>query len=132
MADDLLLIGRRHVRDCNSWLHNSPRLAKGKDRSQLLMNPEDMEKRQLVDGSQVSVQSKIASLPITVKASEDMMPGVVSLPHGFGHNLRQGVQMSVANTLQGINCNDLTDDSYFDAISGNAALNGVPVSVTPA
>lgn len=130
-VDDLLLIGRRHVRDCNSWLHNSPRLAKGKDRSQLLMNPEDMEKRQLVDGSQVSVQSKVASLPITVKASEDMMPGVVSLPHGFGHNLRQGVQMSVANTLQGINCNDLTDDSYFDAISGNAALNGVPVSVTP-
>lgn len=128
-ADDLLLIGRRHVRDCNSWLHNSTRLAKGKDRSQLLMNPEDMERRQILDGSQVAVSSRVGSLPITVKASEDMMPGVVSLPHGFGHKLRTGIHMSVANTLDGINCNDLTDDEYYDAISGNAALNGVPVSV---
>lgn len=129
-TEDLLLIGRRHVRDCNSWLHNATRLAKGKDRSQLLMNPIDMEKRQLLDGSTVSIRSRVGALPITVMASDDMMPGVVSLPHGFGHKLRDGIQMSVANTLDGINCNDLTDDKYYDAISGNSALNGVPVSVT--
>lgn len=128
-SDSLLLIGRRHVRDCNSWMHNSKRLTKGKDRWQLYMNPQDLAERKLEDGNVVAISSRVGKLQVAVKASDEMMPGVVSLPHGWGHNSRQGVEMGIANEQQGVNCNDLTDDQFYDKISGNSALNGVPVEV---
>ena len=127
----LTLIGRRHLRSNNSWMHNFHRLVKGKDRSQLLMHPEDMAARGITDDMTVAISSRVASLEVTVSASTDMMPGVVSLPHGYGHK-RRGVRMHVAAEQNGISMNDLTDDQAVDPLSGNAVLNGVPVSVVPA
>ncbi|MCV6626778.1 MAG: molybdopterin-dependent oxidoreductase, partial [Cellvibrionaceae bacterium] len=128
-TSELLLIGRRHVRDCNSWMHNSHRLTKGKARWQLYMHPDDCAQRNVKDGDEVRIRSRVGELHVAVKASDEMMPGVVSLPHGWGHNSRNGVKMTIANAQAGVNCNDLTDDAYYDRASGNAALNGVPVEV---
>lgn len=128
---ELLLIGRRHVRSNNSWMHNYQRLVKGKPRHQLLMHPQDMAGRGLADGQRVRVQSRVGEIEVEVAASEDMMPGVVSLPHGWGH-ARPGVQMGIASAQPGASANDLTDERQLDAVSGNAALNGVPVRVAAA
>ena len=128
---ELLLIGRRHVRSNNSWMHNFHRLVKGKPRHQLLMHPQDLQQRQLEDGQRVRIRSRTGSLEVEVQACEDMMPGVVSLPHGFGHG-RQGVHMQIAQAQPGVSANDLTDECLRDAVSGNAALNGVPVQVEAA
>ncbi|AZF03998.1 molybdopterin oxidoreductase family protein [Pseudomonas sp. R5-89-07] len=130
-ADELLLIGRRHVRSNNSWMHNYHRLVKGKPRHQLLMHPDDLARRQLSDGQRVRVSSRIGMVEVEVVASLDMMPGVVSLPHGWGHG-RPGVQMSIASSQPGASANDLTDERQLDELSGNAALNGVPVKVAAA
>ncbi len=127
-ADELLLIGRRHQRDCNSWMHNSERLTKGRPRHQLLMNPADLVERDIVDGARVRVTSRIGSVEVEVAASDDLMPGVVSLPHGYGHAV-DGVLMSRSREVPGVSINDLTDPELLD-VSGNAALNGVPVAVT--
>ncbi|MFI8560246.1 molybdopterin oxidoreductase family protein [Pseudomonas putida] len=126
--DELLLIGRRHVRSNNSWVHNFHRLVKGKPRHHLLMHPFDLQQRRLQDGQRVVVRSRTGTLEVEVQACEDMMPGVVSLPHGFGHG-RQGVRLQVAQTHPGVSANDLTDERLRDRVSGNAALNGVPVQV---
>ncbi|MEX5493338.1 molybdopterin oxidoreductase family protein [Pseudomonas asgharzadehiana] len=131
VADELLLIGRRHVRSNNSWMHNYHRLVKGKPRHQLLMHPDDLARRQLSDGQRVRVSSRIGMVEVEVMASLDMMPGVVSLPHGWGHG-RPGVQMSIASGQPGASANDLTDERQLDELSGNAALNGVPVQVAAA
>ena len=131
VADELLLIGRRHVRSNNSWMHNYHRLVKGKPRHQLLMHPDDLTRRQLSDGQRVRVSSRTGMIEVEVVASADMMPGVVSLPHGWGHG-RPGVQMSIANSQPGASANDLTDERQLDELSGNAALNGVPVKVAAA
>lgn len=132
LADgQLLLIGRRHVRSNNSWMHNYHRLVKGKPRHQLLMNPQDLARRGLQDGQRVSVRSRVGVLEVEVLGSAEMMPGVVSLPHGWGHG-RPGVQMSIAQATPGVSANDLTDERLLDALSGNAALNGVPVEVVAA
>jgi anaerobic selenocysteine-containing dehydrogenase len=128
--EGLLLIGRRHQRDNNSWMHNTPRLTKGKARHQLYMHPADLAGRAIVDGSLVRVTSAVGTVEVEVQASEDMMPGVVSLPHGYGHR-RPGVRMRQAVELPGASMNDLTDPAVLDA-SGNAVLSGVPVTVTPA
>lgn len=130
-AAQLLLIGRRHVRSNNSWMHNFHRLVKGKPRHQLLMHPQDLAGRQLQDGQRVRVTSRVGSIEVEVMASSDMMPGVVSLPHGFGH-ARPGVLLDIASTQLGASANDLTDDRLIDALSGNAVLNGVPVEVVAA
>ncbi|HGM5580645.1 TPA: molybdopterin oxidoreductase family protein [Pseudomonas putida] len=130
-ADQLLLIGRRHVRSNNSWMHNFHRLVKGKPRHQLLMHPQDLQQRQLEDGQWVRIRSRTGSLEVQVLASEEVMPGVVSLPHGYGHG-RQGVRMQIAHAQPGVSANDLTDELLRDALSGNAALNGVPVEVEAA
>jgi anaerobic selenocysteine-containing dehydrogenase len=127
----LLLIGRRHVRSNNSWMHNFHRLVKGKPRHQLLMHPDDLRLRQLQDGQTVRVRSRTGALEVQVQASEEMMPGVVSLPHGYGH-ARQGAQLQVASAQPGVSANDLTDEHLRDGVSGNAALNGVPVEVEAA
>ncbi|PAU59964.1 molybdopterin oxidoreductase family protein [Pseudomonas indica] len=128
---ELMLIGRRHVRSNNSWMHNYHRLVKGKPRHQLLMNPEDLAQRGLVDGQRVRVRSRVGAVEVEVVASDEMMPGVVSLPHGWGH-ARPGVQMTVASAQPGASANDLTDERRLDALSGNAVLNGVPVEVEAA
>jgi len=127
----LLLIGRRHVRSNNSWMHNYHRLVKGKPRHQLLMNPADLDRLGLLDGQRVKVRSRVGMIEVDVAASDEMMPGVVSLPHGWGHG-RPGVQLEIATRLPGASANDLTDERQLDVLSGNAALNGVPVWVEAA
>ena len=126
----LKLIGRRHVRSNTSWMHNSHRLVKGRERCTLLMHPSDMKRRDIGNGSRVTVSSRTGAVQLAVEASEDIMPGVVSLPHGYGHS-RPGIRMSVAREHAGVSCNDITDERALDALSGNAALNGVLVSVVP-
>lgn len=130
-SDQLLLIGRRHVRSNNSWMHNYHRLVKGKPRHQLLMHPRDLEGRGLVDGQRVRVRSRVGSVEVEVAASSEMMPGVVSLPHGWGR-ARPGVQLAIARAQAGVSANDLTDERHLDLLSGNAALNGLPVEVEAA
>ncbi|SFW66152.1 molybdopterin oxidoreductase family protein [Pseudomonas sp. NFACC04-2] len=129
--DELLMIGRRHVRSNNSWMHNFHRLVKGKPRHQLLMHPDDLASRGLADGQRVTVSSRVGAIEVEVLGSLDMMKGVVSLPHGWGH-ARPGVQMTIASGQPGSSANDLTDDCQLDELSGNAALNGVPVKVVAA
>jgi anaerobic selenocysteine-containing dehydrogenase len=130
-ADEaLVLIGRRHRQDNNSWFHNSTRLTRGKPRHQLLMHPEDLETRGIADGSLVDVASRVGSVRVEVRATEDMMPGVVSLPHGYGHQ-QDGTRLRHATELPGVSINDLTDPELLD-LSGNAALSGVAVTVEPA
>ncbi|GAB3035054.1 oxidoreductase [Nocardioides flavus (ex Wang et al. 2016)] len=124
----LVLIGRRHQRDCNSWMHNSERLTKGRPRHHLLMNPGDLAAREIGDGARVRVTSRVGSVEVEVSASDDLMPGVVSLPHGYGH-AAEGVLMGRSREVPGVSVNDLTDPELLD-VSGNAALNGVPVEVT--
>ena len=127
---ELMLIGRRHQRDNNSWMHNTERLTRGRPRHQLLMHPDDLAARGITDGSRVNVRSRVGSVEVEVQSAEEMMPGVVSLPHGYGHPV-DGTGMSRAAKVPGVSINDLTDPERLD-ISGNAALNGVPVEVTPA
>jgi anaerobic selenocysteine-containing dehydrogenase len=128
-GDELLLIGRRHLRNNNSWMHNSARLVKGKPRHQLLMHPDDLAGRDLTDGQLVTVTSAAGAISVEVASSNDIMPGVVSLPHGFGHN-HPGARLSVASQVPGPSANDVTDTALVDAIAGTAAVNGVPVTVT--
>ena len=124
----LLLIGRRHVRSNNSWMHNYHRLVKGPDRCTLLMHPQDMSARNLADGDAATISSRVGQLRVTVESTTDIMPGVVSLPHGWGHD-REGIRLSIADQHAGSSCNDITDDMALDQLSGNAAVNGVPVAV---
>jgi anaerobic selenocysteine-containing dehydrogenase len=126
----LLLIGRRHQRDNNSWLHNSARLTRGRPRHALLAHPDDLAVRGIRDGDKVLVRSAAGEVQVEVAATDDVMPGVVSLPHGYGHR-RSGVRLREATRLPGVSMNDLTDPSVVEGLSGNAVLNGVPVVVEP-
>ncbi len=128
-GDDLLLIGRRHQRDNNSWMHNTGRLTKGRPRHHLLIHPDDLAARGLTDGTTVTVASRVGSVQVEVRATDEMMPGVVSLPHGYGHS-RVGTRTPGADLVPGVSINDLTDPELLD-MSGNAAFNGVPVTVGP-
>jgi anaerobic selenocysteine-containing dehydrogenase len=127
-AEVLRLIGRREIRSNNSWMHNAPRLVKGKPRHHLLMHPADLAARGIPDGASVRVRSRSGAIRIDVKESDSMMPGVVCLPHGFGHQ-RNGVRLKRAAEVVGASYNDLTDPLALDGASGNAALNGLPVWV---
>lgn len=120
-AHDLQLIGRRHLRSNNSWLHNSERMVKGKDRCTLLMHPQDATRRHITDGQTVSVSSRVGSVELAVEVTEEIMPGVVSIPHGWGHD-RPGVQLGVARQHAGVSVNDLTDEMSVDALSGAASF----------
>jgi anaerobic selenocysteine-containing dehydrogenase len=124
----LRLIGRRHVRSNNSWLHNSARLVKGPDRCTLMIHPDDARARNLGDGGMAEVSSRSGSVQLKVEVTDDMMPGTVSIPHGWGHGL-PGIRMGVAQAHAGVSINDLTDETAMDPLSGNAALSGVPVEV---
>jgi len=127
-GDELLLIGRRHQQNCNSWMHNVERLTKGQSRHQLLVNPQDLAARNILDGATVKVSSRVGSVEVEVKATDDMMRGVVSLPHGYGHQ-KDGVRLSRASQVEGASINDLTDPERLD-VSGNAAFSGVPVLIS--
>lgn len=125
---DLRLIGRRDPRTNNSWLHNSYRMVKGKNRCLALIHPLDAASRLLEDGDMAVVSSRVGSIKIPVALSDDMMPGVISIPHGWGHQM-DGVELRVAKQHAGVNTNILTDETFLDSLSGNAVLNGIPVSV---
>lgn len=130
-APELVLIGRRHLRDNNSWMHNVERLVKGRPRCTLLVHPDDAQRLGLADGADALVRSRVGEVRVPVSVSDEIMPGVVSLPHGYGH-ARPGVRLSIATQHAGVSVNDLTDERSVDALSGNAALSGVPVEVQPA
>ncbi len=124
----LALINRRHLRDNNSWLHNVPKLVSGAARCTLLVHPDDAKARGLSAGDSVRVRSRVGEVVVPLELSTAMMPGVVSLPHGYGHG-REGVGLKIATAHAGQSVNDLTDDQAVDALSGNAAFSGVPVQV---
>ncbi len=129
--DDLRLIGRRDVRSNNSWMHNAPRLVKGPARHQLRMHPADLARRGIDDGALVRLASATGAVQVQVQADAGLMPGVVCLPHGFGHD-RPGTRQSRAQQLAGASYNDLSSTRELDVPSGNAALNGIAVTVTAA
>ncbi|MEY2883013.1 MAG: hypothetical protein RL490_737, partial [Pseudomonadota bacterium] len=122
---------RRHIRNNNSWLANSRRLAKGPARCTLMLHPDDAAARGLADGDAATITSAAGSVTAPVEITDTMMPGTVSLPHGFGHD-RAGVQLSVAAARPGVSHNDLTTRDRIDPLSGNAALVGTPVVVAAA
>jgi anaerobic selenocysteine-containing dehydrogenase len=124
----LVLVGRRHLRSNNSWLHNSARLVKGKPRCTLLVHPRDAAARGIADGDQVRLASRAGAVTVPAEVSDEMMPGVVSLPHGWGHG-RPGTRTQVANAHPGVSANDVTDTGFVDLLSGTAALTGVEVTV---
>jgi anaerobic selenocysteine-containing dehydrogenase len=125
---NLLLIGRRQLRSNNSWMHNSQRLVRGKPQCTILMHPADAAQRHLEPGQEVSVRSRVGSVVVPIEISEEMMPGVVSIPHGWGHD-RPGTQIEVAQEHSGGSINDVTDDLTIDALCGTAAFNGTWVEV---
>ncbi|ART67572.1 molybdopterin dinucleotide-binding protein [Mycobacterium dioxanotrophicus] len=126
---DLVLVSRRHLRSCNSWLHNVPALMKGKDRCTLLVHPADADANGVADGDIVTVTSAGGSIEVPVEITDAIKPGVVSMPHGWGHGV-PGTQLSVANASPGVNTNVLSPPDFLDEPSGNGALNGIPVTVT--
>ncbi len=131
-ADDRLrLIGRRHLRSNNSWMHNVNVLVKGKPRCTLQVNPADATGLGLIDGGRAAIRSRVGELTVDVEVTDVMMPGVVSLPHGWGHG-RSGARMTVAAANAGVNSNVLTDPVALDPVSGTSVLNGIPVEVAPA
>jgi anaerobic selenocysteine-containing dehydrogenase len=130
--NDMLLIGRRHVRDMNTWLHNLQPYVKGKSRCTLKVNPADAARIGLQDGGSARIASRVGEAQVPVEITDEIMPGVVSLPHGFGHRYRES-QQSIANSIQpGVSCNDLIDDNVLDVASGNSVVNGAAVQVFPA
>jgi anaerobic selenocysteine-containing dehydrogenase len=125
------LIGRRQLRNNNSWMGNIHSLAKGRERCTLLVHPSDAERLGLADGGRAVVRSRVGELIAPVAVSSEVMPGVVSLPHGFGHDA-EGARLHVAREHAGVNTNLLTDEAAVDVLSGNGVLNGIPVEIHPA
>lgn len=127
-ADNLLLIGRRHIRSNNSWLHNSRRLVKGKDLCTLMIHPKDATRVGLQAGDCAEVTGAAGQVVLPVEITEDLMPGVVSIPHGWGHQ-REGTRQSVASRHAGASINDVLGDQEIDPLAGTSVLNGQPVRV---
>jgi anaerobic selenocysteine-containing dehydrogenase len=128
--EPLVLIGRRHMRSNNSWMHNCPSLVKGPERSALLVHPTDAMRHGLTSGGLARVTSRVGEVTVTVLVTDEVMPGVVSLPHGFGHSAVKGT-LRVAGAVSGANANALTDDLVVEPLTGSAVLTGVPVRVKP-
>jgi anaerobic selenocysteine-containing dehydrogenase len=126
----LVLIGRRHVRSNNSWMHNVDVLVKGRERCTLQINPEDAARIGVSPEGHAKVTSRAGSVVAPVEVTDEIMAGVVSLPHGWGHDL-DGSSLSVASARPGVNSNRLSTGD-MDPVSGNAILNGIPVEVVPA
>lgn len=129
-AGQFLLIGRRHLRSNNSWMHNAPGLARGKERCTLMVHPNDATGLGISSGQAVRVTSRVGSIELPAELTEDMMPGVVSIPHGFGHR-RSGTRLGVASQEAGPSVNDITDELRLDPLTGNAAFSGQPVTLIP-
>jgi anaerobic selenocysteine-containing dehydrogenase len=125
----MVLIGRRQLRSNNSWMHNLPALVKGKERCTLHVHPDDAARIGLTEGGGARLRSATGELVATVELTDAIMPGVVSIPHGWGHDAK-GMRTSVASAHAGVNSNLLADESMVDGVSGNAVLNGIPVEVT--
>jgi len=129
-ADQLLLIGRREQRTNNSWMHNVPAMVSGQERCLLLMNPADAAARGVADGERVVLSSRVHRGEVRLRVSDEMAPGVVSLPHGWGHAPAARWQR-VAGQTPGVSANDWTDESVVEGVVGQSVLNGVPVQVLP-
>ena len=127
---EVVLVGRRQLRSNNSWMHNLEPLVKGKDRCTMHVHPADAERFGLEEGSRARVTSAAGSVEVPVEITDAVMRGVVSIPHGWGHDL-DGVEMSVASEHAGSNSNLLADETQVDPLSGNAVLNGIPVELAP-
>jgi anaerobic selenocysteine-containing dehydrogenase len=130
IADGLVLIGRRQLRSNNSWMHNVHVLVKGKDRCTLQVHPDDAARNGVLDGGTAIVASRVGEVRATVEVTDEVRPGVVSLPHGWGHGV-EGTRMAVAAAHPGVNSNVLTDECEIDPLSGNAVLNAIPVTLRP-
>jgi anaerobic selenocysteine-containing dehydrogenase len=130
-SDGVVLISRRHLRSNNSWMHNVKVLMKGKDRCTLLVHPQDAGRAGLHNGALARVTSEAGWLDVPVEVSDEMMPGVVSLPHGWGHD-KEGTRLSVAREHAGVNNNLLAPGHLVDPLSNNAVVNGIPVEIAPA
>jgi anaerobic selenocysteine-containing dehydrogenase len=128
--DSFVLVGRRDLRSNNLWMHNLEVLVKGKPRCTLHVHPDDASRLGLTNGGSAKVASRVHAVEVPVEITDGIMKGVVSIPHGWGHDI-EGVVMGIARRHAGVNANLLTDDRHFDALSGNAAVNGVPVTVAP-
>jgi anaerobic selenocysteine-containing dehydrogenase len=128
---DLALIGRREARSVNSWAHNLPRLVAGRERCLLEIHPADAAVRSIEDGARVRVSSRVGTIQVHAQLSDALMPGVVCLPHGYGHRGEE-IELRVAAGRAGASMNDLTDPAEIDPVSGNAVLSGIPVRVAPA
>jgi anaerobic selenocysteine-containing dehydrogenase len=127
---DLVLVGRRHLRSNNSWMHNLPMLVRGPERCTLQVHPHDAGRLGLEDGGRATVRSRVGTVQAPVEVTDEVRPGVVSLPHGWGHDL-DGVGLEVARAHAGTNSNVLTDEELLEPITGTAVLNGIPVEVAP-
>ena len=121
---------RRHLRSKNTWLHNVKVLVKGKDRCTLLVHPSDATRLGLTDGGLAQISSEAGSIVAPVEVSDEMLTGVVSLPHGWGHDA-DGAQLRVARERPGAKSNVLTDELDLEPLTGTAVLNGIPVQVAP-
>ncbi|MBL8621327.1 MAG: molybdopterin oxidoreductase family protein, partial [Myxococcales bacterium] len=130
-GDALILIGRRNLRSNNSWMHNSLRLVKGKPRCTLLMHPDDARARGLAEGALARLASPVGAVEVPVELTTDLMPGVVSLPHGWGHH-RPGARLAVAAAHAGVSMNDVIDPACVDELTGTAVLAGQAVTVAAA
>ena len=126
--DQLVLISRRHLRDNNSWMHNAKVLVKGRNRCTLLLHPTDAARLGIATGQTVQVRSRVGAVELPADVTPNIMPGVVCMPHGYGHN-RPGTRLDIAQQHAGVSVNDLTDETFSDTLTGNAALSGVPVWV---
>src|SRR4051794_39570690 len=126
----MVLIGRRQLRSNNSWMHNIQPLVKGKERCTAHIHPDDAARLGLTDGEPARVSSRAGAVEVPVEVTDAVMPGVVSIPHGWGHDV-DGVRMEVASAHAGTNSNVLADELLIDPLSGNAVLNGIPVEVAP-
>jgi anaerobic selenocysteine-containing dehydrogenase len=131
VAGGMRLIGRRDLRSNNSWMHNVEVLVKGRPRCTLQVHPDDAARLGLADGQPASVTSRAGRVTIPAQVTDAIRPGVVSIPHGWGHDM-EGVELSVARRYAGVNTNLLADEELIDPVSGNAVLNGIPVEVAPA
>ena len=128
--EQMVLVGRRHLRSNNSWMHNIEVLVKGKDRCTLQMHPNDAQRVGVQEGSVARITSRVGAVDAVVELTSDIRERVVSLPHGWGHDM-SGTRMSVASKRAGVNSNVLTDENEMDPLSGNSVMNGIPVTITP-
>lgn len=130
-SESFTLIGRRYIRSNNSWLHNSNRMVKGRQRCTAMMHPEDAARLNIHANQKIKVSSRVGSIELEAELTDEIMKGVISIPHGWGHT-KKGTQWAIAEQHSGVSVNDLTDELSLDELSGNAALNGVKVFVNAA